>query len=150
MTEEFEKKGRWIKRDLIEEVEKIKAAVETENARRFQTFSEPVTRAVEGLDSLIRNERKEWVAAIERDRGLIAQLDSRVDFLRRDLKALAGPAPASAMPVPVPVPVPAPASSAPAAVGTAEAEADAELALAAGPTDPMTMSQFLPDLGRKA
>ncbi|MFD2233521.1 hypothetical protein [Phaeospirillum tilakii] len=145
MTEEFEKKGRWIKRDLIEEVEKIKAAVETENARRFQTFSEPVTRAVEGLDSLIRNERKEWVAAIERDRGLIAQLDSRVDFLRRDLKALAGPAP---VPAPAPAPVPAPAAG--EASDPAPADDAAEAALAAGPADPVAMSEFLPDLGRKA
>lgn len=145
MTEELEKKGRWIKRDLLEEVEKIKAAVETENARRFQTFSEPVTRAVEGLDSLIRNERKEWVAAIERDRGLIAQLDSRVDFLRRDLKALAGPAP---VPAPAPAPVPAPAAG--EASDPAPADDAAEAALAAGPADPVAMSEFLPDLGRKA
>ena len=133
MAEEMDKKSRWIKRDLIEEIEKIKAAVETENARRFQSLSEPVTKAVEDLDALIRNERREWVAAIERDRSLIAQLDSRVDFLRRDLRDLTRP--------PAPVPAAVGGESLPAQPTGQEEDPS--------PADPVTMSEFLPDLGRK-
>jgi len=139
MTDEMDKKSRWIKRDLIEEIEKIKAALETENARRFQALADPVNKSVEELEALIRNERREWVAAIERDRGLIAQLDSRVDFLRRDLKEFSPP------PAPPPPPMPSPPAGG-GELALAEAGEGADLA-PVGSSDPLTMSQFLPDLG---
>lgn len=86
MTEDLDKKSRWIKRDLLEEIEKIKTNLEADNARKFQELAEPVVKRIEELDHLIRKERDEWVKAIESDRENLTKLDAKIGVLRRDLK----------------------------------------------------------------
>lgn len=138
MTEDIDKKSRWIKRDLIEEIEKIKAALETENIRRFEALALPLNNSVETFDAQIKRDRIEWSAAIERDRILIAQLDDRIEGLRRETNRDAPSSPQSSGPVPSPDPV-----------GEAVAAASATVPVPPSRSDPRTMSQFLPDLGRK-
>ncbi|MDO8606830.1 MAG: hypothetical protein Q7R40_09870 [Phaeospirillum sp.] len=155
MTEDLDKKSRWIKRDLLEEIEKIKAALESDNARKFQELGEPVLKRIEELDQIIRKERGEWIKAIESDRENLTKLDAKIGGLRRDIKRLelkAGITPqaegnaASALDA---------ASAALAAKGDAvpptDATAPEEPAAAANPTptDTKTMSGFLPDLGAR-
>jgi len=139
MTDEFDKKSRWIQRNLVEEVEKMKTALETGNARRFQDTVEPLLRRCEEVDALLRRDHAEWVAAIEADREMLARLDARTAVLRRDLKALAlkpaGPAeapPAEGAAAPVAPPPP----GIPVAMPPPRPEARA-------------IRDFLPDLGAR-
>jgi len=140
MAEDLDKKSRWIKRDLIEEIEKIKIAVETENARKFEMLALPLTNSVEAADAQIRRDRAEWVSAIEQNRVLIAQLDSQIEGLRDDLKiAISAISPTKPSQT-VPLEEPAADSSPPVSVTAPVSPAR---------PSPVTMSQFLPDLGRK-
>jgi hypothetical protein len=143
MAEDLDKKSRWIKRDLIEEIEKIKVALETENFRKFEALALPLNNSVEAFDAQIKRDRGEWTAAIERDRILIAQLDDQIESLRAEMKRGASSAempssPQSAEPVPEAGIVGGPAAAAGSAAPVPPKRAD-----------PRTMSQFLPDLGRK-
>lgn len=148
MTEDLDKKSRWIKRDLLEEIEKIKAAMETDNARKFEHLGEPLLKRIDEMDQIVRKERDEWVKAIESDRENITKLDGKIGALRRDLKqggtsaidaaALAGavpPGPETAPPAAAP---PAPVPPAAAAKPPAKPAAD-----------PKSMNGFLPDLDTK-
>lgn len=78
MGEDLDKKSRWIKRDLLEEIDKIKTALQTDNARKIEELTAPLLARLEGFDTLLRNEHNEWVKAIEADRAAIAALDSRL------------------------------------------------------------------------
>lgn len=78
MGEDLDKKSRWIKRDLLEEIEKIKAALQTDNARKMEELTGSLRQKVDGFESLLHNERVEWVKAVDMDRQAIAGLDARL------------------------------------------------------------------------
>lgn len=78
MGEDLDKKSRWIKRDLLEEIEKIKAAVQSDNARKLDELLNPLMAKVEAFEGLLGNERAEWVKAVEADRTAIATLEARL------------------------------------------------------------------------
>lgn len=78
MGEDLDKKSRWIKRDLLEEIDKIKTALQSDNARKLDELTGPLLAKVEGFEALLRNERAEWVKAVEADRAAIASLDTRL------------------------------------------------------------------------
>lgn len=176
MTEDLDKKSRWIKRDLLEEIEKIKVALETDNARKFQELGEPVLKRIEDLDQIIRKERGEWVKAIESDRENLTKLDGKIGLLRRDIKRLeqqAGLAPqadgaaASALDAATAAlaakgngETGAAATAAPVPAGTTAVSPDTAATVVAAaakmappaakpPPDPKTMGGFLPDLGSR-
>ena len=86
IAEENDKKSRWIKRDVLEEVEKMRVAIVADHTRRFQELAEPLVIRLEELEVMLRNERTEWVKAVESDRQNITALDTRVRALRRDLR----------------------------------------------------------------
>ena len=159
MAEDLDKKSRWIKRDLLEEIEKIKAALETDNARKFQELGEPVLKRIEDLDQIVRKERGEWIKAIESDRENLTKLDAKIGGLRRDVKRLeqqAGLAPqaegaASALDAALAAKAAAapPEGTSPAADAAAPAGAAPVAAAPKPASDPKTMPGFLPDLGAK-
>ncbi|HLO78107.1 MAG TPA: hypothetical protein VK196_16760, partial [Magnetospirillum sp.] len=78
MGEDLDKKSRWIKRDLLEEIEKIKVALQSDNARKLEDLTGALIAKVEGFETLLRNDRADWVKAIESDRSAIAALDARL------------------------------------------------------------------------
>jgi chromosome segregation ATPase len=90
MAEELDKKSRWIKRDLLEEIDKIKVALQSDNARKFQELAEPVLKRLGEYEELLRHERAEWVKAVESDRQNINTLDQKIRALRRELKKAEG------------------------------------------------------------
>ncbi|CUW38726.1 conserved exported protein of unknown function [Magnetospirillum sp. XM-1] len=153
MTEDLDKKSRWIKRDLIEEIEKIKIAMETSNAQKFAELTEPFNRRVEAAEEMLRKDRAEWTKALNEDREVIKALDAKLGSVRREIKnATEGSNPSldAAM---------ASLAAAKAAAGEAppgEAGAEGAPPVAAPAVPPPaappnnTMSGFLPDLGRKA
>lgn len=147
MTEDLDKKSRWIKRDLIEEIEKIKIAMETSNANKFAELTEPFNKRIEAVEEMLRKDRGDWTKALNEDREVIKALDARLGAIRREFKQAAegaNPSLDAAM---------ASLAAAKAAAGEAAA---ADPAMAAPPQPPPpatpdnTMSGFLPDLGRKA
>ncbi len=126
MGEDLDKKSRWIKRDLLEEIDKIKTALQTDNARKIEELSGPLLAKIEGFEAALRNERIEWVKAVEADRAAIASLDTRlktsVKKKAEEPAKLPEPAPlgedakAATAATPAPPPAPAPAAPAPAPV----------------------------------
>ena len=88
MAEDLDKKSKWIKRDLLEEIDKIKTGLETQSNRRFQDMAEPLTKQAEVVEQMFLKERTEWIKEIEADRQSIVSLDSRVRALRRDIKRM--------------------------------------------------------------
>ena len=123
MGEDLDKKSRWIKRDLLEEIEKIKTALQTDNARKIEEMTGPLIARIEGFEALLRNERAEWVKAIETDRAAIAALDARLKVAPKKKEEPAKPADLSAPPdgtaprTEPAAPAAAPRSSGPAPVG---------------------------------
>lgn len=96
MAEDLDKKSRWIKRDLLEEIEKIKAAVQSDNARKLDELAGPLMARLEAFEQHLVNERAEWVKAVEADRAAIAALEARVKTPPRQPK-LPDPPKASAV-----------------------------------------------------
>ena len=145
MTEDLDKKSRWIKRDLIEEIEKIKISMETSNAQKFAELTEPFNKRLEAMEEMLRKDRVDWTKALNEDREVIKALDARFGAIRREFKQAAeggNPSLDAAM-----------ASLAAAKVAAGEAAADAAIAAPPPPPPPApdnSMSGFLPDLGRKA
>lgn len=82
MAEDLDKKSRWIKRDLLEEIEKIKVALQTENARKIAELSDPLVKRVEALELALQKAQGEFGKAIDSDRQAIAGLDQRVRALK--------------------------------------------------------------------
>ncbi|WP_231848998.1 hypothetical protein [Paramagnetospirillum magneticum] len=137
MTEDLDKKSRWIKRDLIEEIEKIKIAMETSNANKFNELTEPFIKRLETMEETLRKDRADWTKALNEDREVIQKVDAKLGALRREMKQPeANPSLDAAM-----------ASLAAAKAAGAEAQ---DAAAAPAPPDVTTMNGFLPDLGKKA
>lgn len=148
MTEDLDKKSRWIKRDLIEEIEKIKIAMETSNAQKFAELTEPFRGRLDAMEDMLRKDRADWMKLVAEDREVISKVDAKIGTLRREMKqpTESNPSLDAAM---------ASLAAAKAANGgaqPAEAAAPAVAPAAAAPAAPdsTTMSGFLPDLGKKA
>ncbi len=145
MGDDLDKKARWIKRDLLEEIDKIKTALQTDNARKIAELSEPLLHQLQALETQLRDERGQLAKAIESNREGLTALDGRLKTLqrkfdRKDAEApesaaalddaaavLAARAAASAAPAPAPdapaeAEPPQPATPAPAPQEVAKAE----------------------------
>lgn len=101
MSDDLDKKSRWIKRDLLEEIGKIKEAMYTDNARKIAELGDPLTKRIDALETLIRSGHADLVKAIDTDRASIASLDQRLKGVRaqaaKDPKPEAGSAAAEAL-----------------------------------------------------
>lgn len=143
MGEDLDKKSRWIKRDLLEEIEKIKANLQTENTARLTELAAPLMTRLDQLEAMVRADRADWIKAVESDRAAIANLDNRLKAVTRqvkgDDKAAPTPAPVPASPADEAAASAAPAT-APAAPAPAPAPATAQSAKAAA-------TAWLPELG---
>jgi predicted phage gp36 major capsid-like protein len=148
MAEDLDKKSRWIKRDLLEEIEKIKIAMETSNAQKFAELTEPFGKRLEIMEEALRRDRAEWQKAVQEDRDAMQKLDARLGTVRREIKQQGdgAAAPDAA--------TPAAANGANGANGAGPSKGAAAAATPpqAKPAIPdnTTMSGFLPDLGKKA
>lgn len=109
IEEESEKKTRWIKRDLIEEIEKLKSSLSTDNQRKFGEMTEGLVKSVAELEQTYKRDRQEMVKVIDALRQDIMTLDQRLKSLKRD-----APAPAAAPPADPTAPEASPAAEAPA------------------------------------
>lgn len=138
MSEDLDKKSRWIKRDLLEEIGKIKEALQTDNARKIAELSDPLIKRLDALEAMVKSSHGDLVKAIESDRASIASLDQRLKALRgqaaKDSKPEAGAPAAEAVDQPA------------ANLAVKEGEA-APAAAPAKPAGPQPISQTLQNLG---
>lgn len=139
MGEDLDKKSRWIKRDLLEEIEKIKIAIQTDNTRKLEELTGPLLAKVDGFQTLLHNERAEWVKAIEADRAAIAGMDAR-------LKTAAKKKPDEPAKLPEPIPGSDPAATAKGEAGN-PASPPAPAAPAPRASGPTPVGNFLQELG---
>lgn len=132
MDEDIDKKSKWIKRDLLEEIDKIRTALALENNRKFTEFSEQTARKVAEIEENARRERTELIKTLENLRQTIALQDQKLKALRREQTRLAGSGATdpSAAPQPAAEPEPDPAAQ----QETAEAAPPAQVKPA--PADP--------------
>lgn len=151
MTEDLDKKSRWIKRDLIEEIEKIKIAMETSNAQKFAELTEPFNKRLEAMEETLRKDKAEWTKALNEDREVIKALDAKLGIIRREFKlATEGSNPSLDAAMASLAAAKAAAGEAPSPEAGAEGAAPAAVPVPPPPAVNNTMSGFLPDLGRKA
>ncbi|MBF0391265.1 MAG: hypothetical protein HQL38_01170, partial [Alphaproteobacteria bacterium] len=87
LEEDIDKKSKWIKRDLIEEIDKMKAAVQTDNTKRFNEFLDTINKRVAEFESGVTRDRNEILKVIENHRQTITNLDQRMRALKREQKA---------------------------------------------------------------
>lgn len=99
IEEESEKKTRWIKRDLIEEIEKLKSSLSTDNQRKFGEITEGLVKSVAEMEQTHKRDRQEMIKVIDALRQDIMTLDQRMKSLKRDAAAPSAPAPAAEAPV---------------------------------------------------
>lgn len=147
MGDELDKKSKWIKRDLLEEIEKIKSNMNVEAQAKVAELTHPLSARLDALEAALKAERAEWVKAVDSDRAAITNLDNR-------LKSLGKPGPAARKGDDKDT---APAATAEAATGEGEAAKPgapppqpAQPAASAKPTMPPQGSgaaAWLPELG---
>ncbi|MBC7906024.1 MAG: hypothetical protein H7Y60_04640 [Rhodospirillaceae bacterium] len=126
MGDDLDKKSRWIKRDLLEEIEKIKVALQTDNTRKMEELTGSLRQKVDGFEASLHSERVEWVKAVDQDRQAIASLDSRLKSAAKQSKQTTEmPTPSEPgslaadgqAPKPAPLPAPPAKASGPTPVG---------------------------------
>ncbi|MBF0333842.1 MAG: hypothetical protein HQL40_09395, partial [Alphaproteobacteria bacterium] len=84
LEEDIDKKSKWIKRDLVEEIDKMKAAVQTDNTKRFNEFLDTINKRVAEFESGVTRDRNEILKVIENHRQTITNLDQRMRALKRE------------------------------------------------------------------
>lgn len=149
MGDELDKKSKWIKRDLLEEIEKIKSNMHTEAQAKVGELTQPFTARLDALEAALKVERAEWVKAVDSDRAAITNIDNRLKALGKagkkaeDKEAAAAPAgepllAADGSPAPPAPPKPPP----PTAAQVAQAQARAGM-----PPQGSGTATWLPELG---
>jgi hypothetical protein len=104
IEEDMEKKSRWIKKELIDEVEKMKTAVQYDSARKIDDVAHNLGRKLTELEEIGRKQQQEAAQVGEELRNAISVLDQKLNVLRRDQKkADAKAEAAAAAPAPPPV-----------------------------------------------
>ena len=78
MGEDLDKKSKWIKRDMIEEFEKIKGNMQGDNSKRLEELVAPLATRIENMEAQLRAEQAEWRRALEAERVNIAEIESRL------------------------------------------------------------------------
>jgi len=107
IEEESEKKTRWIKRDLVEEIDKMKTALTTDNQRKLSELTESLAKRVEEVDQAQKRDRQEMVKVVDAMRQDIMTLDQRIKSLRQQpppAQPAASPPPEAAAPPALPAP----------------------------------------------
>ncbi len=137
INDDADKKLKWMKRDLVEEIEKSKNALIADNARRFGEFEAGVEKRLAGYEDAFRRERMELLKSVEAQKGAIAGLDQKLRQLQREQRRLQMSAVEAAAPVAAQAPDGAPAEGAEAAVSDA-AEATAAAPAAAPAAEPVS------------
>jgi hypothetical protein len=90
IDEEMNKKGRWIKRELLDDVDKIRANTIADFARRQSELYEEIRKLIVGVDAALRQDMGGMSENIKTLLDQAHALDHRVKGLRRDFQHLGG------------------------------------------------------------
>ena len=88
IDEELNKRSRWIKRELLEEIEKVKVAMHTDNARRFGEMNDLMRKSVNEMLEGEKKERHEINKRLEGIKESQGKHDQVVKRLKRDVRRL--------------------------------------------------------------
>lgn len=86
MDEDIEKRIKWVKKDMVDEVEKIKIALQADTERKSDEFTGTFTGRIAKLEETVKAEQAEVRKAFEEDRQALTILDKKLNVLRRELK----------------------------------------------------------------
>ena len=147
IAEDMDKKSKWIKRDLVDELDKIKTSLTQSNARTIQELVDPLVKRVDALEQVLKKERTDWSKAVEDTRLGSTNLDSKLAQFRKDLRRIEDklgldPSSATLGPPPKPAQTTDQAPAASAAPTAAQAPKPQP-----PPAPNHTVSSILPDLG---
>jgi len=98
--EELNKRSRWIKRELLEEIERIKTGMQTDITNRGVTILEESRKMVAGSEEGMRKDLTETNRLLNEARDLVYSLDHKVKSLRREAQGMNSTAPAAESPKP--------------------------------------------------
>lgn len=87
VEEDVDKKLRWIKRDLVEEVEKIKGGLQADSQRRIAEMAAAIDKRLAEAAEEWRRDRAETLKVLEGLRHDMVILDQRQRSLRREQRA---------------------------------------------------------------
>jgi hypothetical protein len=87
LEEEVEKKLRWVKRDLIEEVDKVKTAMQIDNQRKISETLDVFITRLSACEEALLHDRTEATKLLEALRNDVTILGQRFRLLRREQKA---------------------------------------------------------------
>ncbi len=94
--EELNKRSRWIKRELLDEIERIKGGMQADITNRGITILEETRKMVAGAEEGLRHDLAETNRLLGEARDLLYALDHKVKSLRREAHGGAAPADAQA------------------------------------------------------
>ena len=94
--EELNKRSRWIKRELLEEIERIKGGMQADITNRGITILEETRKMVAGSEEGLRHDLAETNRLLGEARDLLYALDHKVKSMRREAHGGAASADAQA------------------------------------------------------
>ncbi|MDK9720549.1 MAG: hypothetical protein OEL53_05135 [Rhodospirillales bacterium] len=124
--EELNKRSRWIKRELLDEIEKIKGGLQADITNRGVTILDESHKQIAGVEEGLRKDLAETNRLLGEARDLLYALDHRVKSIRREVPGQGGPeaqAKAAEGASPASTPALPPPSAAPAAMPLAPSPA---------------------------
>lgn len=113
--EEMNKRTRWIKREMVEDMEKIKAGMQTDIANRSNVILEESRKLAVGVEESLRKELAETNRRLNEARDLLYAMDHKLRSLRSAATQPSSAAPAETLP---PVPAPPEPAAGPAGPAT--------------------------------
>ena len=139
ISEDLDKKSKWIKRDLLEEIEKIRSALNADTTRRWDEMTGPILQRLDNMENAIRSERSEWVKAVDADRATLSQMETKLKSALKKIK--------ESEEKPQPTPAPLAVEPAPHDSKVANDPAAAPEGPMLRPGNPTPVGDFLQELG---
>ncbi len=100
IDEELNKRSRWIKREILEDVEKIKTAVVADYQRRDSDVNEESRKNLTAVEEALRKDLAEHAKSIKELLDQAYALEHRIKELRKSQPAAAAASTASSKPFP--------------------------------------------------
>ena len=86
IVEDVEKRTKWIKRDMVDELEKIKSTLQQANNRTIQELAEPLYKRLDAVEQNIQKQNSDWAKALEEMTQTLSHVDNKASQIRRDLR----------------------------------------------------------------
>lgn len=88
IADDADKKTKWIKRDLVEEIDKSRHALIADNQRRFGEFEAMVNKRLGEFEDAFRRDRLDTLKQIETLKLALAQLEQKARTLHREQRRM--------------------------------------------------------------